>query len=318
MTTYLSLVNSAMVEAGVDLDSLTSGNFATTTDPMATRFKTWVNQALREIELERNEWEFKTKQAQYAIYPRLLIIDGDVEPAADDTFQAVDSDATFTAVGYDLLSGTWAGDDAIAHLDILSLSGPVSFNELVDKLTPSTASSVFRIKWFGRYDLESDISDLLEPDMDTFFIQGASGLTDTTLNTGDTDLEKLEYVPWANFVSAGWESSQSWGRPRVITQTPDGQYDFYPRPEQAYIITFSYSAEPQSLSLYSDTVTDLPAQYHDMIFWRAVMYYADYDSKPSMFARAERRYQFFKNRAEKNLKPQITWGWNRYATRGSF
>jgi hypothetical protein len=56
----------------------------------------------------------------------------------------------------------------------------------------------------------------------------------------------------------------------------------------------------------------LPLLYQDMIVWRTVMNYADYDRKPDMFARAERRYKYYKNRAEKNLMPTPTYGFNRY------
>ena len=316
MSTYLQLTNSAISESGVDLDALTSGNFASTTDPLAVRFKGWVNQSLREIEMERNEWSYKNKKAQVVIYPRLHVIDGDraTEPPADSTYEGVDSGSTFTVVDVTLLSGAWASGTAEAYIDLLDLSGPYSFNELYDETAPTAANAdVFRAKWFGRYPLDTIVSDLFEANNDTFTIQGASGLADTDLNTGDTDIQKLTFVPW-NLFNTGMERTQQFSRPYCFTQTPSGEYDFYPRPNQAYILTFDYSAEPQTLSAHGDSVTDMPALYQDMIVWRTVMYYADYDSKPAMFARAERRYEYYKNRAERNLMPPPTFAWNRYAS----
>lgn len=315
-TTYLQGVNSSILESGVDLDELTSSNFASTTDPLAKRFKLWYNQALKEIQLERNEWQYMTKQAQLVIYPRVHVIDGNrsVAPPADSEFTGDDSGASFTVVTTTLLDGTWAGGDAEAYIDYLSLSGMWSVNELFDEDTPTVANTdVFRVKWWGRYDLESDVTDLLEPNYESFSVQGASGLSDTDLNTGDTSITGLKFVEWADFNNA-YEYNPVFNRPLFITKTPNGEYDFYPRPDQAYILTFQYSAEPETLTLYSDTITKLPALYHDMVVWRTVMYYADYDSKPSMFARAERRYEYYKNRIEKNQMPQVTLGFNRYAS----
>lgn len=316
MSNFLTLVNSAIIESGVDLDELTSGNFATTTDPLATRFKRWTNQALKEIILERNEWEYQTKKAQLVIYPRLHVVDGSraTAPPADSTYEGDDSGTTFTVVSTTLLGGTWAGGDAEAYIDLLDLSGPFSFNEFYDETSPTIANTnVFRAFWFGRYDLAEEVSDLQEANNSSFYIQGASGLADATLNTGDTDVQKLTYIPWELW-NVGMESTQQFARPYSFTQDPTGKYDFYPRPSAPYILTFNYTAEPEQLSAYNDSVTSLPANYQDMIVWRTVMYYADYDSKPSMFARAERRYEFYKNRSERNLMPVPTFSWNRYAS----
>ena len=312
--TYLELVNRAIMESGADLDELTSGTFASTTDPLQKRFKYWANQAYREEQLERSEWQYMTKKAQIVIYPRFLVIDGDraTAPPANSIFEGDDSNTTFTVVSTTLLSGAWNAGTASAYIDFLDLSGAVSFNELFDETDPTPANlDVFRVKWFGRYPLDTLVTDLLEPNMSSFKIQGASGLSDTTLNTGDTDVEPLQFVPWDQF-NLSYEWSQNYARPIVVTKTPDGEYDFFPRPNGPYILTFDYTAEPQELVDDDDTIDTLPLLYQDALVWRTVMYYADYDRKPDMFARAERRYMFYKNRAEKNLMPTPTFGYNRY------
>jgi hypothetical protein len=320
VATYLELTNSAVIESGIEADELTSSNFATTSDPLLRRMKRWVSQAYKEITMERNEWTWKSKKAQIVIYPRFLVIDGNraADPPVDSKFEGDDTGTTFTVVDSTILSGSWAGGDAVAYLDYLDLSGAVSFNELFDETDPNPANlDVFRVKWFGRYDLESEVTDLLEPNFSSFYVQGASGLTDTTLNTGDTDLQRLQYVPW-DLWNSQYEYQQDWGKPSCFTKTPDGEYDVYPRPNTPYILTFNYTAEPATLTDWDDTVDDLPPLYQDMIVWRAVMYYADYDRKPDMFARAERRYEYYKNRAEKNLMPTPSFGFNRYSTTNRF
>ncbi len=322
MTTYLQLYNSAVLQSGVEMDILSSGTFTNKIDPtnaaydpLAYRFSIWVNQAIKEITLERNEWQYQTKQAQITIYPRIHVIDGDraTAPPADSEYTGDDSGASFTVVSTTLNSGAWASGTADAYIDYLDLDGMWSINELFDEDTPTVANTdVFRVKWWGRYDLEASVSDLLEPNFSSFTVQGASGLTDTTLNTGDTNISPLRYIEWNEFNNA-YENQPVFNRPLFVTKTPEGLYDVFPRPDQAYILTFYYTAEPQQLAAHGDTLTELPLQYHDMVVWRTVMYYADYDNKPAMYQRAEKRYEFYKNRAERNLMPTPTFGFNRYS-----
>jgi hypothetical protein len=312
--TYLELVNSAIRESGVDLDELDSSNFDTTTDPLKKRFKRWTNQALREIEMERNEWEYKTKQYQLAVYPRFLVIDGDrsTAPPADSIFEGDDTNSSFTVVAVNTLEGTWAGGDAVALIDYSGLNGNVAFNELFDETDPTPANlNVFRVKWFGRYNLQNATAGIFEINKSSFSIQSANGLANTAVNTGSADNMPLQFLQWDQF-NLAMENEQQFGRPYIITETPDGWFDFFPRPNSPYILTFNYQSEPQELVDDDDTVDDLPPLYHDMIVWRTVMYYADYDRKPDQYARAERRYEFYKNRAEKNLMPGPSFGLNRY------
>lgn len=311
---YLELVNNAIVESGIDLDELTSSNFATTTDPMLKRFKRWSNQAIKEIEMEKDEWTYKTKQGQVVIYPRFQVIDGDrsVAPPANSTFEADDSSSSFKVVQTTLQTGTWAGGNASAIIDFVNLSGPAAWNELFDELTPTAANlDVFRVKWFARYDFESELADLREINLSSFSVQSPSGLADTTLNTGSTDNSPLEFVEWNKF-SMSYETTEVWGVPRVVTKAPTGGYDFFPRPNGPYVLTFNYIADPQELTDWDDTVTDMPPLLQDSIVWRTVMYYADYDRKPDQFERAQRRYEFYRNKADKNYLPTPSFACNRF------
>jgi len=227
-------------------------------------------------------------------------------------FEADDTGSSFTVVGTTLLSGAWGDADAVALIDYLDLNGGVAWNDLWDETSPTPANlNVFRTKWFGRYDLTSTVADINEINKSSFSIQSASGLADTTLNTGSSDSNLLQFVTWDVF-NATMENEQQFGRPFTITETPEGWFDFFPRPNAPYILTFNYVSDPSTLTDWDDTVTDMPSLYQDMIVWRTVMYYADYDRKPDMFARAYRRYQYYKNRAESNLMPTVTFGVNRY------
>lgn len=314
MSTYLELVNSAILESGADLEEIESADFASPDDPMQTKFKRWVKQAWRELQMEINDWQFMSKQAQILIYPQFLIVEGDraTAPGAASEFETTETEATFTLLATPtLLSGTWAAGTAVAIVQYEELDGDVKWGEYVDETSPTPADDIFRLKWWGRYNLATEVSDLLEPDLSTFFIQstGGSSLQD---NSANVDQQPLTFLPWSQFL-AGYENDQnSRGRPLYFTKTPEGWYDFWPRPDEGYLLTFTYSAEPQELSAAADTPTGLDSQYQDILVWRTVMYWADYQSRPDAFARAERRYEGYKNRLEKNKKPTFSFSPNQF------
>jgi hypothetical protein len=307
MSTYLQLTNFAILESGADLDEMTSGEFTAPTDSMQKKFKAWTAQAWREIQMEINNWEFKSKQAQLIIRPRLLVVDGDraTAPPVASEYEGDDTSATFTVVEVNLLGGTWAAGTAEAIIEYSDLDGEFKWNELYDEVEPDDSlTDVFRLKWWGRYDLQTEVSDLLEPITTSFFIQSTGGSA-TQDNIADTDNGPLVYVPWGLWLAQYEGDPVNRGRPQFFTTTPDGQYDFWPRLDEEYVLTFTYSAEPQELSAAADE-PDFPTQYHDMIAWRAVMYWADYQERPNQFTRAERRYETIKNRLEGNQKPKFS------------
>lgn len=309
MATYLDLVNAVILESGTDLDRLTSSNFASPPDDMQEKFKEWVKSAWREIQQERNEWQFRTKQAQFIISPRFLVVDGDraTAPPVGATYEGDDTGATFSVLGVTLLDGAWATGDAEAWIDFDNYGdSSIKWNEYYDELTPDALNlNVFRMKWWGRYDLIKTLSDCLEPDLRTFSVQSTGGSSQQD-NTNASDNRTILYVPYDQWIYGPENDQVGRGRPTYFTTTPEGFFDFYPRLDQQYVLTFQYSVLPQELSAHGDVVQTLPNNYSDVVKWRALMYYADYDDKPQTFARAERRYETYKNRLERNQMPPIT------------
>jgi hypothetical protein len=307
----LDLLNAAIREAGIDLASLSSSEWSSPTNPMHTRFKNWIEQSAKEIQLERLEWEFMSRNAIVTISPRVYIELGDVEPVAGHEYECEETGATFTALGVTLLDGSWAGNDAVAYLDYEDLDGQFKFDEYVDRTTPSASSHVFKITDWGRYDLTASYTDLEEANLNAFYIQ-STGSSTTQDNTDAFDLRKLEFVPWAQWKDMYEDGSSSFGTPINFTITPNGHYDFWPRPDKQYVIKFDYSATPQVFSVYTDTPSFLPTHLQDIIVWRAVMYYAQYDRAVDIERRARDRYKFYKRVLDRQKKPHFTFGRNRY------
>lgn len=310
---YLQLVNETIKESGVSLDSLSSSDFATTTDHMKIKFKSFVAQSWREIQMERGHWEYMTKEGVAVLSPRFYVELGDraTAPAAGYTYMGVETGTEFEIVATTTLEGTWAGADAKAHLDVLSIVGTPKINEAFDELTPTIANTdAFTLRDWGSYDMSEFISDFSQPQLDSVFIQSTGGSTVQT-NSADSDMRKIRYIPWSLWTEY-CQTTNGTGRPEVFTETPDGSWAFWPRLDKQYLLKTTYSIAPGELSLYSDTPASIPAQYHHAIVWRAVMLWAQYDSRPQDEMRAFKNYRFYKRQMDRYLKPGFSWAESKY------
>lgn len=322
MATYIDTTNAAIFESGTDLDPIAIGDFPSPLDPMQTRFKNWTGQAWRELQQERNEWQFRNKMAQFIISPRFLVVDGDraTAPPVGAVYSGDETDATFTVLGTTLLSGSWAAGTAEAWIDFEEYDetpyNTVKWGEYYDESAPDPSNvNVFRMKWWGRYNLIDTLTDCLEPDLNTFFIQSTGGSTQQD-NDESADNRLIRFVSYNDWLVMAEQDQVGRGRPTMFTITPEGFYDFYPRLDKQYLLTFTYSVKPQELSAANDVIESLPSSYTDAIKWRTVMYYAMYDNKPQVYQMAERRYETYKNRLERNQMPKIVWSANRYNSPG--
>lgn len=309
---YLTLVNETIREAGITLDALTSSDFASTTDPMKVRFKNWVAQAWREIQMDRGEWEFLTKEANVIISPRMYVELGDraTAPASGYTYTTTETDVDFEVVGVTTLSGDWSAGTAAAYIDFIDATGAFKFNETADETSPTSANlDVFTIRDWGRYDLSTLVDDLDEPNVRNFFIQETGGSSDQD-NTSSTELTPLPFIAWDTFRN-NYENSSITGKPILFTQAPNGDYDVYPRPDKQYLLKFSYVTAPVGLSAYTDTPV-IDDKFQWAIVWRAVMFWAQYDRQVDAESRAFKNYRFYKRQLDKYLKPKFTWGRSRF------
>lgn len=315
MANYLTLVNNAIEEAGVDLDALTSSNFASPPNQkMYERFKKWVNDAWKEIQIERDNWEFSTGRATVYLYPAIYVEEGDraTAPPAASTYTTEDTDVTITVASTELHSGAWADGDAKATIYFLTDASPYKLNEMVDEITPTPAVDKFRIKGFGTYNFLSDgqVTDLEEIHKQTLFLQTTGGSSDQTNDAG-TGRTPIHFVPYSNWLTTA-ANSDARGAPVLFTETPDGRLEFYPRPDKIYNVTFTYSKSIGTMTAYSDTPTDLPSKYHDILYWSAVMKYGLYDRQQAVYANGKKHYDLYKGLINRNLLPEIGWGPSRY------
>lgn len=320
---FLEIVNGAIQEAGKDQDDLTAGTFASPPDArMYNRFKRWANQSYKELQMLRNDWEFKTSRASVLISPAIYLEEGDraVTPPVGTLFRGQDTEFLLEVQQVILESGTWLAGDAKATVYFSipeeNEGTDFKFNELFDEVNDAgtvLTAGVFRCKGWGRYDFVADgsVPDLLEVDKTSFKSQSTGGST-LQENEADVGLIPLAYMDWND-----WEwSFDTWagsrGRPYYVTTSPDGDLEFYPRPDKQYVINFTYTKTDGTLTAYSDTPTLLPSRYHEILVWLTVRKSGMYDRDRAIVSRADEHIRPYRNAMEKNLMPDVSFGNSRY------
>lgn len=303
---YLDLVNKAIIESGVDLDQLDLSDWNNTEGRrIYDRFKGWVADSWKEIQISRNQWEYQTRNFTGTIYPRIFVDSGSRlggPPPVGSEFVGEDSKYRFMVRSVNTLSGDWTIGDAKAIVELEDISGARDGfrGEFFEELAPDPAPGVFRYAFWGRYNFADEIPDLSEIRRRSFTIIGT--------NRDGLPLDFMSWPEWQrNYEMANRERSQ----PTHVTFTPDGQVDFYPRPDIPYTVSFIYEATPNALSDPEDE-PDLPMEYREIIAWAAVLKYALWDKNPGVERYAMKYYNFYRNRVETNLMPNMAMQHSRY------
>ncbi len=307
---YLALVNGAIREAGKDMDALTSANFASPPNArMYERFKEWVNESYAQLQMARDEWEFKTARATVDLYPAVYVENGNraTAPPAGASYVGDDTEFSFDVVQTVTTGGVWASGTAKATLYFENMDGAdFRFNELYAELSPDPASDIFLTKGWGRYNFDADgqVTDMLEPLIETFMIQDSEPDT--------LGLQPLTYVDWDVWEATINSMAGGRGKPAYVTTAPDGSLEFYPRPDRHYQVNFEYTVDDLSMTLYTDSPTTIAARYHPAIMWAAVIKSGMYDRDRAIVSRAQKEYDFYRDRMEKNLMPKLNFEPSRF------
>lgn len=150
--------------------------------------------------------------------------------------------------------------------------------------------------------------------------------------TGVTDLEKWKDNEYGSFrvylTSSGvaneqymypliWEDYRQMylygatrtaeGLPSYFSVHPDKSLDFYLVPDNIYTITGEYFKVPAELSGDAD-IPIIPSQFHMIIVWRALMFYAGFDAANEKYATGKTEYKKLLMRLEFDQLPQMTFG----------
>lgn len=324
---YLALVNDVIDETKITLDPLTSVNFASPPRTgMYNRIKKWVNESYAEIIDERPEWYFVQERAVLQIAPRLRLANIDTPtyvPTAGDILTGVISGAQFAILsvvadteGDDLSSGS----EATIQID-LKAGTTINYNQLLvgeslnamRGITPFLAAA--RVEGRGFYDFTQYLPTLDALNENSIRLQ--PNTTTGTVDPGPNDLQPLFPIAYNKVCTSPYlnitdDFGASLGRPRALIQTSRGTYDFFPRPDDFYTISFDYTQKPNVLALYNDEPFLLSSKFHKLIVWRACIKMADFDRNTQAYATAKKNADLYYNRLLRDRLPKSMFDLTRF------
>ena len=151
-------------------------------------------------------------------------------------------------------------------------------------------------------------------------------------DTGVTDLEKWKIDDYGSFrvylTSSGitneqymyplfWDAYRQMylygatrtaeGLPSYFAVQPNKGLNFYLVPDNIYTISGEYFKTPAEMTIDAD-IPIIPSQFHMIIVWRALMFYAGFDAANEKYAMGKSEYNKLLMRLEIDQLPQMTFG----------
>lgn len=115
----------------------------------------------------------------------------------------------------------------------------------------------------------------------------------------------LSFVPYEFFRRNYMTGQLAPGVPMYWTIGPLGKLYFAPTPDRAVTLRADYFRGPTELVNDADT-PDLPARYHMILVWMAMMQLSGMDAAPEVFARAAGNFATVRNALWMDQGPSIT------------
>lgn len=326
-TTYLTIVNNSIQEAGLELASfLANGSdFTTNTNAMMQRFRVWVSRAWKTIQQECYDWEFMQEEGVVNIDPGIMFYtDGTPFSTFATAFANTSNQSIFDQSGAVAIPnvpfGTAKDLTATSTLTLpfgyLNLIGtgsiPVNFALKPGAEYITTGGHKAYVHSWKSFDINEEIGAgdfqevIQEIDSNSFRI------IDFYNSTPSGELP-LPFMAWESFRSSYDQSAAFTGTPRLISEDNTGRWRLYPVPQYTYTLKFDYIRQPQILSAFGDIPRGLNDDFVDIIMWKALIYYGEFDEQPSVVLRARGHYKNLlsrleqKNRAKFHFKPKRLW-----------
>lgn len=299
MATYLDIVNLVINESASEADELTESTWDSdfSSRRIYPRIKRNVAQAWKQIQMDRGQWEFKSKQMSTIVYPRIVFENGiraAGEPAAGAVFKADDNSFQLTVLRVFTESGDWATGDAKGQIefDDYALDRPVVGSSYTE-LSPVADDGTFTYIRKGSYSFLEIDDSLRDIEWATF-----TAFQSNTINN------QVNYIPWNNWLYTELEFAQgSTTVPKFVSKDNQGNVVFYPQTLEAFRVGFVYSSAPTTLTDWDDVPENISEEYHEWIGWEALKMLALYDKNPDLYAYASKKAAFFAYKADTDLMP---------------
>lgn len=313
MSTYLELVNKVIQEGASEQNELT---LVTWSQPEAgrriyPRFKRLVSEQWKLMQMSRDEWEFNDKEMSIVIYPRIKLQNGTRAagtPPVGAVFVGQISTFKFTVKKVITHSGSWTLGTAVATIEFDEnyVGSNLLPGETFEEESPVAGDGEFIYLQKGSYDFR---------EFDPTFRTPIWG--QMVVSKDQYTPVPVLYIPWENWVYQELSFTQgSRTVPQYVSQDYEGHIVFYPQNLDPFRISIVYSTGPQILTLPTDVPVILDAEYHEWIAWETLMRMAKFDKNPDLYSYALDNATLYKNRAEKNLMPLLSWGASKFNRTG--
>lgn len=306
---FRTLVNEAILETKVTLDPLTAANFASPPRTLLyNNFKGWVNKAYKDLMLERPDWFFRKERTQLQLRPRLHLSGLSYIPSVGDVLVSTESAVRFEVKGVYNFEDNELDPVVERTVDVEYLDGtsPANFQpqETLDREFPTVATNVGFVRSPGRYSF-SEVAGLDQIDPDNVKVFYADG------NVG----HKIQWVDYTNWIYRwNYYPYTSSSHPDAITQAPDGNFEFFPLPTTPFTVEFDYTRKYDDLVEHDDLPIGVDPKYQDLLIWKAIAEYADFDNNAKVFARAAKNIEKYTYYMTRDELPRISFGSSKFFT----
>ena len=301
----LQLVNRLKLEAGVSGNDLTS-TIAQTGE--SARLVTWIDSAWYDIQGQHEDWQWMRKTATFPtvsgvpVYSISRIGLADFGNWARDSFRNYANPAVTVDIASPGLVNLTGNNLNIGDTFALFTTGALptgitaGTNYYVlttgDSFTFSATAGGVAINTTGTQSGEHSITS-------------SNALTFSGFRS-EIMMDYMEYESWRNNYEFG-SLRQTQSRPFGITITPDKSIGLYPFPINGYTVLGDYFAVPSNMTLDAD-IPSLPVQYHMAIVYRALMFYAVYESAGEGFSYAQMEFDRIMRRVSRTNLPEVFGG----------
>ena len=303
MSTYLDLCNKVIQESANELNELTLANW---NSPEAgrrlyPRIKRYVAEAWKMLQMERDEWEFKSAERSFYIQPKMVVTSGSgTPPVPGEQFKNTRTQDVMNIVAIETISGDWATNDWVGQITFEPTTPVTLFPFQIEDvfeivLDPATTFVYDRT---GSYSFFTDDPTMREIQWTTFV--GRSTKMSPT---------PIYFIPWSNWLMLDADFSVSYRTlPQYVSQDYQGNLVFYPQTTDPFYVSFTYDTSPQLLTDPEDVPVKMKEEYHDWIAWKALQMLARYDKNVTLLTWATSMETFYRRRADKEFMPIPQWG----------
>lgn len=301
---YIDLVNKAIQESAQEIDELTDTTWDSYTAGrrIYPRIKRYVSEAWKKIQLSRDTWEFVSLKYNGTVNPQLRYSNGDGSiPLVGDIFVGDESGLNVKVKSITVEEGDWTLGTAAGVL-VFEYVDSASNAVYGETFTNDDTGATFLFIEPAAYDFSLSATDLATLQWTTM-VGSQEGITNSPIT----------FIPWDNWFYRSLDFAHGTRSiPQFVSQDPTGKAVFYPASLEPFDISFIYTKTPQVLTEWDDEVIGLPEYLQDWIAWEAVKMVASYDKNGSLYAHAKENANFYKNRADKNLMPLVSFAGSRF------